>query len=663
VQPMPAPPDMSSNPFEILGLDREASFDDVKLAYRRLARQHHPDMNPDDPAALDRFTALRHAYERLKVFYHAPDELESTSLSVKETRAEAVTITEARAEAPVVESTFGAIDGRPDTRTPCAPDTSSHLDTPGAASLDASAHFNVDPHESAQPVAGASGSLDANARFNVVEPGLPGTGSRRAFHRSGAMRQSGALGTGVPLGGGTGATAGGTGATAGGTGATAGGARPWTGPLPHPWVFGGGPVAARAEIITSSVGVPAGDDPLMYYALVGLRASDHVVFPRVPLNLCLVLDHSSSMLRGGKVDQLKETVREIIDGLDEEDLLSIVTFGDRAEVLLPAQLLRDKALVHGAIDAIHCRGGTEIARGLAAGLAEIARNASRALSHLILLTDGQTRGDELACLQHASEAAAMNVGITAYGLGADWNSMLLDGIAAPTGGYSDHIASPHEMAQAFGARVLGLQSTTLHKVSLAIRPEAGVGLQRATVVAPVLRPMQPGEDAGGVAVLARDGGTHVCVLGDIGGTTEYRVLLEFVLGPRRPDASTMAVATLTFCYDVPGLQRQEETLAIPLVTAIGPEADAPPITDPRVAAAVRHMTIHRLQQQAWQELTTQGNLDKGTRLLTTAAEHLRAAGHADLAAVALGEASRVAAGERVDDESVKRITYGTRKLG
>jgi len=622
VQPMPAPPDMSSNPFEILGLDREASFDDVKLAYRRLARQHHPDMNPDDPAALDRFTALRHAYERLKVFYQAPDELESTSLSVKETRA----------EASVVESTSGDIDARPNTRTPITTDTSGRLDTPG------------------------SGSLDASARFNVAEPGLPGTGSRRAFHRSGAMRQSGALGTGAPLGGGTGATA-------GGTGATAGRARPWTGSLPTPWVFGGGPVAARAEVITGSVGVPAGDDPLMYYALVGLRASDHVVFPRVPLNLCLVLDHSSSMLRGGKVDQLKETVREIIDGLDEEDLLSIVTFGDRAEVLLPAQPLRDKALVHGAIDAIHCRGGTEIARGLAAGLSESARNASRALSHLILLTDGQTRGDELACLQHASEAAAMNVGVTAYGLGADWNSMLLDGIAAPTGGYSDYIASPHEMARAFSARVLGLQSTTLHKVSLAVRPEDGVGLQRATVVAPVLRPIQPGEDAGGAAVQARDGGTRVCVLGDIGGTTEYRVLIEFVLGPRRPGASTMAVATLTFCYDVPGLQRQEETLAIPLVTDIGPEAEAPPITDPRVAAAVRHMTIHRLQQQAWQELTTQGNLDKGTRLLTTAAEHLRAAGHADLAAVALAEASRVAAGERADDESVKRITYGTRKLG
>src|ERR687886_730689 len=56
---MSAPPGMSSNPFEILGLDRSATFEDVKLAYRRLARQHHPDANPHDPMALERFTALR----------------------------------------------------------------------------------------------------------------------------------------------------------------------------------------------------------------------------------------------------------------------------------------------------------------------------------------------------------------------------------------------------------------------------------------------------------------------------------------------------------------------------------------------------------------------------------------------------------------------------
>src|SRR5947209_4797751 len=75
---MSAPPSMSSNPFEILGLDRSATFEDVKLAYRRLARQHHPDANPHDPTALERFTALRQAYDRLKNFYQMLDEAGAT---------------------------------------------------------------------------------------------------------------------------------------------------------------------------------------------------------------------------------------------------------------------------------------------------------------------------------------------------------------------------------------------------------------------------------------------------------------------------------------------------------------------------------------------------------------------------------------------------------
>src|SRR5919198_4769716 len=76
---MSAPPGMSSNPFEILGLDRSATFEDVKLAYRRLARQHHPDANPHDPLALERFTALRRAYDRLKLFYQTLDEAGSAA--------------------------------------------------------------------------------------------------------------------------------------------------------------------------------------------------------------------------------------------------------------------------------------------------------------------------------------------------------------------------------------------------------------------------------------------------------------------------------------------------------------------------------------------------------------------------------------------------------
>lgn len=50
--------------YEILGVDRDASFDDIKKAYRKLARSYHPDVNPD-PKMSEKFKEITAAYEVL----------------------------------------------------------------------------------------------------------------------------------------------------------------------------------------------------------------------------------------------------------------------------------------------------------------------------------------------------------------------------------------------------------------------------------------------------------------------------------------------------------------------------------------------------------------------------------------------------------------------
>jgi molecular chaperone DnaJ len=51
------------DPYSVLGVDKKASADEIKKAYRKLARQYHPDRNPDDPKAEERFKEIQSAYD------------------------------------------------------------------------------------------------------------------------------------------------------------------------------------------------------------------------------------------------------------------------------------------------------------------------------------------------------------------------------------------------------------------------------------------------------------------------------------------------------------------------------------------------------------------------------------------------------------------------
>ena len=53
------------DPYTTLGVDRKASDEDIKKAYRKLARQSHPDRNPDDAGAEERFKDIQEAYSVL----------------------------------------------------------------------------------------------------------------------------------------------------------------------------------------------------------------------------------------------------------------------------------------------------------------------------------------------------------------------------------------------------------------------------------------------------------------------------------------------------------------------------------------------------------------------------------------------------------------------
>lgn len=363
------------------------------------------------------------------------------------------------------------------------------------------------------------------------------------------------------------------------------------------------------------------------------------------LNLVLVLDHSTSM-KGLRLDKVKIAAHQIIEQLSPNDILSVVSFSDRADVLIPAGPVKDKVSLRAMVDMMHADGGTEIFHGLAAGVEQCERHVGpKMVNHVVLLTDGRTFGDEEQCLQLAERAVAKGISISAMGIGEEWNDQFLDALASRTGGSSAYINSPSAVVRFLDERVRSLGDSFAERLQLSIAPDGDVTLESIFKLSPSPQPI--------------DVHPQPIPLGTLQNNRPISVLVQLQM-PASPKKGFRTVTRL----DVTGDIIVADRAAYKVLSDISVEiSDNPPAEEPPLAIldALGKLTLYKMQQKA-EEAISRGNPAEATRRLENLATRLLAAGQEELAQMAIIEARRVSSTNLLSEEGRKTLKFGTRML-
>ena len=397
--------------------------------------------------------------------------------------------------------------------------------------------------------------------------------------------------------------------------------------------------------------LPESNEPQLVYVLLEATTQGMSgTLPKLPLNLALVIDRSSSM-RGERLIQVKEAAQRIVEQMDQNDYFSLVTFNDRAELVVPAQRVVNKNDLKRLVGTVEAAGGTEMANGLALALQEIQRPMlTRGIHRMLLLPDGRTYGDEGRCVEIARRAQNRGIGVTALGIGNEWNEDLLETIAARENSRTHYITSAQEIATVFADEIKRMHTIFAQQVRLQTDMRPGGMLRSLDRVQPFIASVPITEDQ----ELRWNGG-----LGDWPGSDVQTFLLEVVV-PELP-VGDHPLLKLTLHYDLPGMNMRNQSSEHIMRISIRPADQVGYEVEPTVKHWLERLVAYRLQATAWQDVEA-GRIEEATRRLQMAGTRLFEAGEVELARTVQDEATRLLRSGSTSAEGRKRIKYGTRGL-
>jgi Ca-activated chloride channel homolog len=405
--------------------------------------------------------------------------------------------------------------------------------------------------------------------------------------------------------------------------------------------------AVEPLILVSRTELSRNQESQLAYMLVKLTPKKEFTekVDTVPLNVCVALDCSTSM-SGEKLDTVKATAIQLIRKLKPQDIFSVVSFSDRAEVVIPASGQNNAQKMEGRIQHLQSSGGTEILQGLQASLDEVRRYQNpKNINHIILLTDGHTYGDEEASYKLAQEAKEENIGISGLGIGSGWNDAFLDKLASITGGHTMLVSQPADIERLLTEKFADLAQTFSENVSFKYESPEGVEILYAFRLQPETSPL----------VIETP-----LQLGPIRRNWSLSVLFEFRIKPQalQNDNVTLIQGMLDIYSATLPLPIPSIPIRIRLPIVENPVAEPP---SPVLMQALSKLTLYRMQEKARREIAA-GNYNAGADQLQKLATRLLAQGERNLAKTIMLEIEHIEKDKNFSEYGEKQIKYGTRAL-
>ncbi len=375
---------------------------------------------------------------------------------------------------------------------------------------------------------------------------------------------------------------------------------------------------------------------------------------RTPLSLALVVDRSGSM-GGDKLATVKRCADFLVEQLQAEDELAIVTYDDNVDLVAPRAPV-DPGRLKPAIAAIRAGGMTNLSGGWLKGLEELRGADDARARRVLLLTDGlANRGitdpDQLVGL--AGRASSEDgIGTTTIGVGDGFNEHLLSQMADAARGNAWYAETVDDAPGIFADEFAGLVQLVAQNVSVEIRPSADVEMLGVLNDFPVT---------------VVDGGLQVLV-GDAYAAQRLRVVFRLhvpelaALGPAK-----VADVVVRWVSVADTIEEHRVTHRL-LVNLVSADEAAAAVADAAVTEEVTVLLAARAADEA-RGLADAGDFDAARATLSAAAETIRAAAPgSDRAGDLLDQAERLErtvasmAPATYSAADAKRIHYSSRNL-